>query len=153
MLVTRSYTWDETRVRGKSAAETALRQSLSRDLALRVLRRIAADREFGDAGNQLVIEERLDGQEASVLAMTDGRTAAETRNIMEAFETLLAELDMDFGDVVQGSVYLADIGDYGDMNQVYGEYFPEDPPARVTMAVKELVGSAAIEISFIAVRR
>jgi 2-iminobutanoate/2-iminopropanoate deaminase len=93
------------------------------------------------------------GATAETRAMTDGRTAAETRNIMEAFETLLAELDMDFGDVVQGSVYLADISDYGDMNQVYGEYFPEDPPARVTMAVKELVGSAAIEISFIAVRR
>ena len=55
--------------------------------------------------------------------------------------------------MIVGSVYLADIGDYGDMNQVYGEYFPKDPPARVTMAVKELVGSAAIEISFIAVRR
>ena len=45
MLVTRSYTWDETRVLGKSAEETALRQSLARDLALRVLRRIAADRQ------------------------------------------------------------------------------------------------------------
>jgi 2-iminobutanoate/2-iminopropanoate deaminase len=93
------------------------------------------------------------GATAETRAMTGGRTAAETRNIMEAFEALLAELDMDFGDVVQGSVYLADIGDYSDMNQVYGEYFPKDPPARVTMAVKELVGSAAIEISFIAVRR
>jgi outer membrane lipopolysaccharide assembly protein LptE/RlpB len=45
MLVTRSYTWDETRVLGKSAEENALRQSLARDLALRVLRRIAADRQ------------------------------------------------------------------------------------------------------------
>ena len=38
------------------------------------MQRIAADREFGDAGNLIVIEERLDGQEASVLAITDGRT-------------------------------------------------------------------------------
>ncbi|MEQ8785879.1 MAG: phosphoribosylamine--glycine ligase [Pirellulaceae bacterium] len=42
--------------------------------ALEAIERIARLREFGDAGDQLVIEERLDGQEASVLAITDGRT-------------------------------------------------------------------------------
>ncbi|MBX3424119.1 MAG: phosphoribosylamine--glycine ligase [Pirellulales bacterium] len=42
--------------------------------SLEAVRRIAADREFGAAGRQLVIEERLIGQEASVLALTDGRT-------------------------------------------------------------------------------
>ena len=46
----------------------------NRAQAIAAVRRIAQDREFGDAGNQLVIEERLDGQEASVLAITDGRT-------------------------------------------------------------------------------
>ena len=42
--------------------------------ALDAVDRIARAKEFGDAGNQLVIEERLDGQEASVLAITDGQT-------------------------------------------------------------------------------
>ncbi|HVC98565.1 MAG TPA: phosphoribosylamine--glycine ligase, partial [Pirellulales bacterium] len=42
--------------------------------ALEAVDRIARAKEFGDAGNQLVIEERLDGQEASVLAITDGQT-------------------------------------------------------------------------------
>lgn len=93
------------------------------------------------------------GGTAETRAMSQGRAGAETRNIMEAFKTLLAELGMDFGDVVQGTVYLVDIADYGDMNAVYGEYFPTDPPARETVAVKELVGSAAVEISFIAVKR
>ncbi|MCA9236440.1 MAG: phosphoribosylamine--glycine ligase, partial [Planctomycetales bacterium] len=46
----------------------------NRDEALAAVRRIAIDREFDLAGNQLVIEERLIGQEASVLALTDGRT-------------------------------------------------------------------------------
>lgn len=45
LLVTRSYTFDETQVLGKSAEEAELRQSLARDLALRVLRRISADRQ------------------------------------------------------------------------------------------------------------
>lgn len=93
------------------------------------------------------------GGTAETRAMTEGRAGAETRNIMEAFKTLLAELGMDFGDVVQGTVYLADIDDYGEMNAVYGEYFPTDPPARETVAVSALVGGAAVEISFIAVKR
>ena len=42
--------------------------------ALEAVDRIGRQREFGDAGNQIIIEERLDGQEASVLAITDGRT-------------------------------------------------------------------------------
>lgn len=85
-------------------------------------------------------------------AMSEGRAAAETRNVMEAFAELLQELDMDFGNVVQGTVYLIDIADYSDMNAIYGEYFPTDPPARETVAVAELVAGAAVEISFVAVR-
>ena len=46
----------------------------NRDQALEAVERIACSKEFGDAGNQIVIEERLDGQEASVLAITDGHT-------------------------------------------------------------------------------
>jgi phosphoribosylamine--glycine ligase len=46
----------------------------NRAQAIAAVHRIAEDREFGDAGNRLVIEERLEGQEASVLAITDGRT-------------------------------------------------------------------------------
>jgi phosphoribosylamine---glycine ligase len=46
----------------------------NREQALEAVERIAFKREFGDAGNQLVIEERLHGHEASVLALTDGRT-------------------------------------------------------------------------------
>jgi phosphoribosylamine--glycine ligase len=46
----------------------------NRDEALQAVERIALKKEFGDAGNQIIIEERLHGQEASVLAITDGHT-------------------------------------------------------------------------------
>ena len=46
----------------------------SRSEAIDAVQKITRDRLFGEAGNQLVVEERLDGQEASVLAITDGRT-------------------------------------------------------------------------------
>jgi phosphoribosylamine--glycine ligase len=45
-----------------------------REEVLDAVQRIAVDREFGDAGREIIFEERLDGQEASVLAITDGRT-------------------------------------------------------------------------------
>lgn len=93
------------------------------------------------------------GQTQETRAMTEGRAAAETRNIMEAFGALLSELGMDFSNIVQGTVYLTDIDDYAEMNQVYGEYFPTDPPARATVAVSELVAGAAVEISFVAVKQ
>ncbi|MHB1193201.1 MAG: Rid family hydrolase [Longimicrobiales bacterium] len=92
------------------------------------------------------------GNTPETQALTTGRTAAETRNIMEAFKTLMTELGLDFGDVVQATVYLVDVGDFAEMNEVYGEYFPTDPPARETVGVK-LVGGAALEISFVAVKR
>ena len=45
-----------------------------REHVLEAIQRIIVDREFGDAGREIIFEERLDGQEASVLAITDGRT-------------------------------------------------------------------------------
>ncbi len=45
-----------------------------RTAAIEAVKRIAEDKQFAEAGNQILIEERLDGQEVSVLAITDGRT-------------------------------------------------------------------------------
>lgn len=84
--------------------------------------------------------------------LADGRIEMETRGVMEGFRELLDELGLDFSHMVKGTVFLTDMGDYDGMNRVYGEYFPTDPPARETVAVRELPGGAIVEISFIAVR-
>lgn len=86
-------------------------------------------------------------------SMTDGRVAAETHNIMAAFGALLEELGMDYGDLVRGTVYLANIDDFAEMNEAYATYFESgQAPSRVTVAVAGLVNGAAIEISFVAVK-
>lgn len=92
------------------------------------------------------------GVSDSTRALAAGRAAAETRNVMEAFKGLLAELGLTLGDVVQSTVYLADINDYDEMNRVYGEYFPSNPPARETVAVSGIVSGARVEISLVAVK-
>jgi 2-iminobutanoate/2-iminopropanoate deaminase len=88
----------------------------------------------------------------STRAMTAGRVTAEVRNIFEAFRQVFTETGVLFRDVVQVTVYLADIGDYDEMNRAYAEYFPLAPPARETVAVSGIVSGARVEISLMAVR-
>ena len=93
------------------------------------------------------------GANAETRAMADGRMAAETHNIMQAFGELLEELGMDYGDLVRATVYVTDIDGYAEMNEAYAEYFEGiEAPSRVAVEVSGLVGGALIEISFVAVR-
>jgi 2-iminobutanoate/2-iminopropanoate deaminase len=111
------------------------------------------DRPYSQAvrvGNTFYFSGKL-GVTEETLAMAEGRIEAETRNIMESFRSLFEELGVDFGHVVQGTVYLADVGDYDGMNRVYGEYFPANPPARECIAAGEILSQGLVEISFVAV--
>jgi 2-iminobutanoate/2-iminopropanoate deaminase len=91
------------------------------------------------------------GATDSTRALVEGRTAAETRNVLETFRATLERNGLGFGNVVSSTVYLADIAAFQEMNTVYREYFPTDPPARTTVGVAGLPGGAAIEISLVAV--
>jgi 2-iminobutanoate/2-iminopropanoate deaminase len=88
----------------------------------------------------------------STRAMAAGRVTAEVRNIFEAFRLVFNENGVSFRDVVQVTVYLADIADYDEMNRAYAEYFPIGPPARETVAVSGIVSGAKVEISLVAVK-
>jgi len=101
-------------------------------------------------GNTYYFSGKL-GVTEETLAMEEGRIQAETRNIMESFRGLFQELGVEFRDVVQGTVYLADVQDYDGMNQVYGEYFPENPPARECVAAGQILSNGLVEISLVAV--
>lgn len=91
------------------------------------------------------------GATDSTVALATGRTAAEARNVLEAFRAALERNGLGFGDVVNATVYLVDIGAFEEMNSVYREYFPTAPPARTTVAVSALPGNGVIEISLVAV--
>lgn len=111
------------------------------------------DRPYSQAmrvGNAYYFSGKL-GVTDETLQMETGRIQAETRNIMESFGALFQELGVEFEDVVQGTVYLADVGDYAGMNQVYGEYFPANPPARECIAAGQILSNGLVEISFVAV--
>jgi 2-iminobutanoate/2-iminopropanoate deaminase len=88
----------------------------------------------------------------STRALASGRVSAEVRNIFEAFRQVFNDTGVSFRDVVQVTVYLADINDYDEMNRAYAEYFNVAPPARETVAVSGIVNGARVEISLIAVK-
>ena len=58
----------------------------------------------------------------------------------------LAAAGLGFGDIAKTTVLLADIADFGAMNAVYAEYFPDDKPARVCYQVAALPRGARVEI-------
>jgi 2-iminobutanoate/2-iminopropanoate deaminase len=90
------------------------------------------------------------GATDSTRALTSGRTAAETRNAMEAFRATFTRLGFELSSVVNANVYLTNIDDFAEMNAVYREYFPVNPPARTTVAVAGLPGGAVVEIALVA---
>lgn len=75
---------------------------------------------------------------------------AETRRVLERIRNTLQEVDASLEDVVKCTVFLVDMDDYGDMNDVYSEFFPSAPPARSTVAVDALPAGAEVEVECIA---
>jgi len=74
----------------------------------------------------------------------------QTRQVMKNLGSVLAEAGSDFSKVIKCSIFLSDMSDFGVVNQIYGEYFTDNPPARETVAVKTLPKNALVEISCIA---
>lgn len=76
----------------------------------------------------------------------------ETELVMSNLAAVLKAADMDFSNVLKCSIFLSDMGSFAQVNEVYGRYFPENPPARETVAVKTLPKNVNVEISCIAAK-
>ncbi|MCR9250903.1 MAG: RidA family protein [bacterium] len=75
----------------------------------------------------------------------------ETLQVMKNLKAILVAAEMDFSNVVKCSIFIKNMGDFGRINEVYGQYFPENPPARETVEVSVLPKNVNVEISCIAV--
>lgn len=84
------------------------------------------------------------------LVMDDIKT--ETTQVMENIKAILAEAGTSFDNVVKTSIFLKDLQNFGQVNEVYGTYFNEQPPARETIQVAGLPKNVNVEISVIAVK-
>lgn len=80
-----------------------------------------------------------------------GDIAAQTARVMENLKAVLGASGLDFSHVVRCGIFLVDLGDFGKVNEVYGRYFPANPPARATVQVAALPKGARVEIDAVAV--
>lgn len=83
--------------------------------------------------------------------MVDGGIAEQTRRVFENLGAVLAAGGRSFADVVRTTVFLADMNDFAAMNEVYGRFVVDPPPARATVQVSRLPRDVRVEIDAIAV--
>ena len=102
-------------------------------------------------GDTLYIAGHL-GRDPASTNLVSGGIEAETRQSLANIREVLLAAGMDFENVVSVTAYIVDIGEFATFNEVYREYFPEDPPARATVQVAALNVGARVELQMIAVR-
>tara|TARA_Y100000385_G_scaffold229010_1_gene240298 strand:- start:131 stop:514 length:384 start_codon:yes stop_codon:yes gene_type:complete len=103
------------------------------------------------AGNTLYISGQIP-LIAGSMELFSGTIKEETKLVMDHLEAILEADEMNFSQVVKSSIFLDNMDNFGQVNDVYGSYFDNDTaPARETVAVKTLPKSVRIEISMIAV--
>ena len=87
------------------------------------------------------------------MELLSGTIKEETQLVMDHLQAILEATGMTFGHVVKSTIFLDDMNNFGEVNQIYGAFFDnETAPARETVAVKTLPKSVRVEISMIAVK-
>ena len=84
--------------------------------------------------------------------VVEGGIEAQTRQIFANIQAVLAETGLTLANVVKTTVFMTDLGQFGVFNGIYGEYFPENPPARSCVEISKLPKGVSVEIEVIARR-
>jgi len=85
--------------------------------------------------------------------MVEGNIVVQTGRVMKNLAAILDASGSSLDLVVKTTVYLADLNDFTAVNEAYGGFFSNEPPARATVQVSKLPKGAGVEIDAIAVRR
>jgi reactive intermediate/imine deaminase len=102
------------------------------------------------AGNTLYVSGQIGIVPGTKDFASDG-VEGQAEQVMKNMGAILEAAGTSFGNVVKTTILLADMGDFAAVNAIYGRYFPENPPARATFAVKTLPLNAKVEIEAVAV--
>jgi len=104
-------------------------------------------------GQKLVYTSGQVGIDPKTGDLVQGGIQAETRRVMQNLANVLRGANLSLADVVKTTVFLADMGDFAAMNEIYGQAFGPTPPARTTVAAAGLPKNARVEVECVAVGR
>ncbi|MGH8952784.1 MAG: RidA family protein [Acidimicrobiia bacterium] len=76
----------------------------------------------------------------------------QARQVMDNIGSILGDLGLSYGDIAKTTIFLADMGDYPKVNEVYASYFGTEPPARSAIQAGALPGGFLVEIEVVAAR-
>jgi len=82
--------------------------------------------------------------------IVSGDIAAQTRRVLDNIAAVLKAEGLTFDNVVKTTIFLTNLGDFHEVNDIYGSYFKHEPPARSTVQVPALPKGANVEIEVIA---
>ncbi len=79
-----------------------------------------------------------------------GSIVEQAELVMKNIEAVLTAADLKFSDIIKTTIYLTNMSDFAQVNEVYGKYFKSNPPARSTIAVAALPKAVNVEIEVLA---
>jgi len=82
--------------------------------------------------------------------IVSGDIATQTRRVLDNIAAILRTAGLTFDNVIKTTIFLTNLGDFQTVNEIYGSYFKQDPPARSTVEVSALPRGANVEIEVIA---
>jgi 2-iminobutanoate/2-iminopropanoate deaminase len=104
-----------------------------------------------EAGGFLFVSGMLPTDSERKLVITDDVKAA-TELVLTNIKKALESVDSGLDKVVKATVFLRNMADFNNMNEVYRAFFSENPPARSCIAVREIPGNFPLEIEVIAIK-
>lgn len=102
------------------------------------------------ANGLLYISGQIPIDQASGGIISGSSIEDETHQVMKNIGFILKAAGLDFTHIIKTSIFVKDLGNFGKINEVYGSYFNENPPARETVEVSRLPKDVNVEISCIA---
>ena len=105
----------------------------------------------GFRSGQLVFTAGMLALDSSGNLIGEGDAGAQTRQVLENIKEIIEAAGGTMQDIVYNMIFLADLGDYQAMNEVYGSYFPENPPARACVQAGLVRPEFLVEIAATAV--
>ncbi|HHY81027.1 MAG TPA: RidA family protein [Thermoanaerobacter sp.] len=82
--------------------------------------------------------------------LVEGGIEAQMERVLENIKAILKAAGMDLNNVIKTTVFVTNMGDFAKINEIYGRYFKDNPPARSLVEVKSLPKGALIEIEVVA---